>query len=222
MRTGSPGQLLVWTDVDPAFEPDFNRWYDREHMAERVAIPGFRWARRYRAASSPRYLALYRTDNLGVFTSVAYRHAFANQSLWSTTNFARMRNPIRRVGAIEIERGAGTGSALGVVTFPAGPVDVSALDRLLGNAFTIDGVLSGHVMVPDAALSTPLPNETTHDRRLDPVLILDATSEAAAERAMELAARELGTKVEDVAILSLLWELHAPEQRITGATETPS
>jgi len=35
------GMLLVCTNVDPAHEDDFNRWYDREHVNERVAIPGF-------------------------------------------------------------------------------------------------------------------------------------------------------------------------------------
>ena len=32
------GELLIWTNIDPAHEDDFNRWYDREHMTERAAI----------------------------------------------------------------------------------------------------------------------------------------------------------------------------------------
>ncbi|MDR0380245.1 MAG: hypothetical protein LBI62_09970 [Candidatus Accumulibacter sp.] len=40
------GQLLIWTNVEAIHEQDFNRWYDRKHMEERVRIPGFIWSRR--------------------------------------------------------------------------------------------------------------------------------------------------------------------------------
>ena len=43
------GLLLMMTDIDPANEEDFNRWYEEEHLAERMAIPGFINARRFTA-----------------------------------------------------------------------------------------------------------------------------------------------------------------------------
>ena len=75
-------QLVVWSDIAPEHEADFNAWYDREHMEERVAIPGMLWARRYRAHSDAvrRYLAIYRTESLATFTSDAYRAAFTRQT----------------------------------------------------------------------------------------------------------------------------------------------
>src|SRR5690625_6464579 len=49
-------------------------------MLERASIPGFVWARRYRALQSPRkYLALYRTEQLAVFDSPAYQEAFTHR-----------------------------------------------------------------------------------------------------------------------------------------------
>lgn len=51
------GMLITVMDADPAEEEDFNKWYDREHIVERVAIAGFLEARRYVAAlASPKYL----------------------------------------------------------------------------------------------------------------------------------------------------------------------
>ena len=54
------GLLLMMTDIDPANEADFNRWYEEEHLDERMAIPGFINARRFTALEGgPKYLALY-------------------------------------------------------------------------------------------------------------------------------------------------------------------
>lgn len=203
-----PAQLLVWTDIDPGFEADFNRWYDREHMAERVALPGFRWARRYCTNKGRRYLALYRTDSLAAFTSAAYTEAFANQTAWSKRNLARMVDPVRRVGSIAFERGQGTGAAIGLITLESGEPDLRAIEHMTGNAMTIDGILGGHLLVPDVTLSTPLPNEKG-ERILAPLFVIEATGAAAAEKVTAMVARELNQPDSAMAVLSLMWELTA-------------
>ena len=54
------GLLLFMTDIDPAHEDEFNRWYEEEHLGERMAIPGFLSARRFQAVQgTPKYLAIY-------------------------------------------------------------------------------------------------------------------------------------------------------------------
>ena len=35
-----------WNDVDPAQETAFNDWYVRDHLPDRLAVPGFRRGRR--------------------------------------------------------------------------------------------------------------------------------------------------------------------------------
>ena len=50
MPIAGKGMLITWMDIDPAEEADFNLWYDREHLAERVGIEGFVEARRWIAA----------------------------------------------------------------------------------------------------------------------------------------------------------------------------
>jgi hypothetical protein len=49
--------LLTSMDIDPADEAEFNRWYDREHLEERVAIDGFLEARRYVAHAASRNIS---------------------------------------------------------------------------------------------------------------------------------------------------------------------
>ena len=45
------GILTFAADIPPEFEHDFNRWYEKEHIPERLAIPGFLRAFRYRAVT---------------------------------------------------------------------------------------------------------------------------------------------------------------------------
>src|SRR5881398_1725869 len=110
------GMLLTSMNIDTAHEAEFNRWYDREHLEERVAIDGFLEARRYVAHDgNPKYLSLYSTATFEVLDSPAYRAALANQTAWSKANIARFQNMIRAVARITVSRGTGRGAALGIV-----------------------------------------------------------------------------------------------------------
>lgn len=206
------GQLFVWTDTDPAQEDDFNLWYDREHMAERVAIAGMPWARRYRATdpAARRYLAIYRTENMGVFTSDAYRAAFANQTEWSNRNFARMRNTQRRVMAVAREGGMGAGAGLALVEL-AGTADaaIAPLAALLDRA----GVLRAQLLVPDAALSTPLPSEDATARVLRPVALIDTVDDTTARAASAALRAALGDAAVSGQTFRLIWSLDAADLR---------
>src|ERR1700712_767185 len=125
MPLAGKGMLLTSMDVDTADEPEFNRWYDREHLEERVAIDGFLEARRYVAhAANPKYLSLYSTETFEVLDSSSYRTALASQTEWSRKNIARFKNMIRAVARITISRGQGRGAVLGIVRLrPSGDVD---------------------------------------------------------------------------------------------------
>jgi len=80
------GLLLTLTEPPPAMEEEFNAWYDEEHLAERLAIPGFRSALRWVAqvpAGQGKYLATYELDSLEVLTSSVYLSRYQHQTPWS-------------------------------------------------------------------------------------------------------------------------------------------
>ena len=69
------GLLLTMTEPPPAMDEEFNAWYDTEHMAERLAIPGFLSARRWVRDCKPgegRYLATYELNSPGVLETPEY------------------------------------------------------------------------------------------------------------------------------------------------------
>ena len=93
------GLLLMMTDIDPANEEDLNRWYEEEHLAERMAIPGFINARRFTALEGgPKYLALYDLESPEVLQSAPYRHIVgAGKSEWTKRMEGQFRNFRRNV-----------------------------------------------------------------------------------------------------------------------------
>ena len=163
MPLAGKGMLLTSMDIDAADEAEFNRWYDREHLEERVAIDGFLEARRYVAhAANPKYLSLYSTETFDVLDSPAYRTALANQTDWSKANIARFKNMIRAVARITVSRGQGRGAALGIVRLrpPADGQDKlrSALQNELDPG-ALDGIISMHLIENDPVLSRPISDD---------------------------------------------------------------
>ena len=211
--TTLPGILFVWTSADPDHELDFNRWYDREHVEERVRIPGFVSGTRYQSVRGPRkYLGLYRTVSLAAFQTPDYFKAFGQQTPWSLTNLQRMVDPMRRVCAIEAETGRGTGAWLAVLRQGASAMGqdaeaVAGMAALGEKLLRIDGVIATRLLTPDAKLSGPLPAEQQEGRVLDPIFLIDASSEGAAVTAANEASAALGLDGAEAAILQLSWQL---------------
>lgn len=208
----SCGQLFIWTDVDPVHETDFNRWYDREHMQERIGIPGFLRARRFRSpvAGARRYLALYDTESLAVFRTSEYQKAFAQQTDWSRLNFARMRDTQRRVGELSVDEGKGEGGALALFVFA--DADRSAARLLPDFRGTIerDHVVRASLLETDVELSAPL-SAGAAPARADRVAMVEATDADAAFDAANYLARRLAVDVQDghIHVFRSLWRLCA-------------
>ena len=215
MPLAGKGMLLTSMDIDASDEAEFNRWYDREHLLERVAIEGFLEARRYVAhEASPKYLCLYSTESFDVLDSLAYRTALASQTDWSKANIARFKNMIRAVARITVSRGAGRGAALGIVRLrPAGDTDklrTALRDQL--DPEKLDGILSMRLIESDAALSRPITDDppVSDPGSGDWFVLIDGTDVKAVSAA--LAAR-LGNSTTfkptaiSTGVYNLMWDL---------------
>ncbi len=78
------GLLMVWADVPADKEAEFNRWYNEEHLAERLAVPGFLDGARYEAVKGgPKHLAVYELESAAVMESPAYQKVQANPTPWT-------------------------------------------------------------------------------------------------------------------------------------------
>lgn len=68
------GSTILFSEMtpQPAWEVEFNDWYDSEHIPLRMACPGFTSAQRYRATASASYLAVYEMGKSGDLTTPEY------------------------------------------------------------------------------------------------------------------------------------------------------
>lgn len=116
------GMLITYTEVKPAHERDFNEWYNREHIDERVNLPGFHRARRYVAVrAAPKYLAIYECDTVADLATPGYLALLANQTPWSQAVMARFTHFQRLTLRIQIDRTYGEGGAITAVRFVPEP-----------------------------------------------------------------------------------------------------
>ena len=87
--------LMVWLDVPADKEADFNKWYNEEHLAELMSVPGVLDAARYEAVSSgPKHLACYEIESTAVFETEAFKNR-------PETEWAK-RSGVRAVGSNRI------------------------------------------------------------------------------------------------------------------------
>jgi hypothetical protein len=216
MPLAGKGMLLTSMDIDPSDEAEFNRWYDREHLEERVAIEGFLEARRYVAhQGTPKYLSLYSTETFEVLDSAVYRTALANQTDWSRATIARFKNMIRAVARITISRGQGRGAVLGILRLRPSAVGAEKLRAVLQDALDpglLDGIISMHLIESDPVLSKPLTNNPSvaEPGAGDWFVLIDATDvnaipAAIAARLGEITASK--SAVISTGVYHLMWDL---------------
>ena len=186
--------LALWNDIAPHREREYDRWHTKEHVPERVAVEGFRGARRYvnRAASAHRYFTLYEVSDLAAFEHAHYRDLVANPTPWSASMRPDFRNLVRAACRVQASKGDGIGAAIGVLCHErnaaAGAVD--AIDALVDLA----GVTACHVG-DGGATATNWSQQASHDaptRPFDRILLIEALDRESAAAALDHARRSLG------------------------------
>jgi hypothetical protein len=94
------GLLFMAFDFSTAHADEFHDWYDREHIPERLRVPGFLNAERWIADDNPViHVATYDLTNPAVLSSAPYKAvAGANQSPWTKRVTAMCRRIMRYEG----------------------------------------------------------------------------------------------------------------------------
>ena len=201
------GVVAIWNAVAPEGRDEFYEWHNREHMPERVGIPGFLRGRRYVAVGALDFFTLYEATSTAVLAGPHYLQRLNNPTPATRRvipNF--FRNMVRGVCQVRASVGAGEGGFLLALRFAC----VVGRDAELSDHITqalpgivaMPEVLGAHLCVADVAASSIQTTERkSHGAAVPDWLVMiegvsAAGANAAADKMMEGLARRGANAVE--------------------------
>ena len=90
--------MVVMMEVDPAHEDAFNRWYDDEHLPERLEIPGYISARRFKLVEGEgvlKYLCIWELEDGSPLQSEEYKAQQQRPSALREQAYAAIKQRMR-------------------------------------------------------------------------------------------------------------------------------
>jgi len=148
------GVLALWNGVEAARTQDYNLWHTREHVPERVAVPGMLGARRYVRTQGPlpEYLTLYALETVGVLLSDPYKRLLENPSSWSRAMRPSLRDFFRLPCRRKMSTGGGLGSFGAACVLTEGEAQSAHLRTQLPLLARKQGIVAVHLFERDYAV----------------------------------------------------------------------
>jgi hypothetical protein len=143
--------LAMWWDMAPEIRPDFEHWHTHEHFPERLGLPGFRRASRWRSdAGGEGFFVMYELDDHTTLSSAPYLARLNAPTPWSTRLMPHHRNMVRSQCRVLASAGSSvSGHALTVRmanTDGASEPPVAEFERLCRLLASSPGLVGAHVL----------------------------------------------------------------------------
>jgi len=190
------GFLAIWHDIKAEGEPEYNAWHTREHMPERLGVPGFELGRRWVDwnLAKHRYFTLYEARTIDVFGSEPYRVRLNAPSAWTHQVQPYFTNFVRSACRTIVSVGRGIGGAMATIRVDLAPDAGKAVfgarsDALASEIMPLDGVTSVHIGYADPTVTrvptkeSELRNATGEDV-FDAVVMIDGIGRRELERVL--------------------------------------
>ena len=159
MNLAGSGAVCIWHDIAPEATDEFYQWHNREHMPERVGIPGLLRGRRYIAvAGAPTYFNLYEADSVEVLGGKDYLDRLNAPTEWTRRVVLSFRRVSRSICRVVYSEGVGQGGFMLTQRFEvaaeqrAGVLE-TVRSRLLPPLAERKGIAGVHLCLADEALS---------------------------------------------------------------------
>jgi hypothetical protein len=191
MALAGKALVVIWNDILPEMREDFFEWHPREHMVERLSIPGFLRGRRCISVDGGvEFLTMYEIREGEVLTSEVYTKRLTNPTPWSTKTLPAFRNNVRGACQIEFSDGYALGGHVLTLRFEAleGREDalISALVRdVMPRITALPRITGAHFVKNDVSLTGGnAGNQRGRTITLPHLIVLIEGSDAQAVRAV--------------------------------------
>lgn len=144
--------LALWNGVDPARDGEYNLWHTREHVPQRMSVPGMLRAFRYVDGEGPlpQYLTLYDLADPDVLKSAPYRYLLENPTVWSLSMRPSFGGFLRIACGKLARGGCGTGGAVLATTLRLpGGLDLPDAQAIIEKALAISAVTGADLSLAD-------------------------------------------------------------------------
>ncbi len=143
--------LAIWHGVAEEAEADFIAWHCREHMQERIGIPGFLRAKRYVAVDGyPKFFNFYETETVDVLSSKTYRDRLDDPTPWTRRMIPHFIDNVRTICSTRISLGSGEGGFIETLRFAASANADSVVETLSGtvvpDVLAAPGIVGIHLL----------------------------------------------------------------------------
>ena len=206
-----PGILAIFNNVAPGREAEFEEWFQHEHLAERLAVPGFLIGRRHESVSGlPRYFNFYVTQSVEVLKSAAYLGRLDDPTPMTRTVMSEIfKDMIRTVCRRTFRLGAMRGTGVVAVRFGQRP-DESTLKAAIERLMRDKAVACGEIWLAAHAHEFPVSLEERlrdGDRKIEACLLVETLRVPEAETIAATLATEFPKT--EVGVYRLLCEIAA-------------
>jgi hypothetical protein len=154
------GAVAIWHDITAEGRENFYAWHGREHMPERVGIPGFLRGRRYVAIGAKlEFFNLYEAKTTAVLSGPAYLKRLNNPTPWTLESVKHFRDVARSICEVAASFGEGQGGLITTCCYDVSEQDaerhVTALSSDLLPRLSENAMVAGvHLLVADADASS--------------------------------------------------------------------
>lgn len=120
------GAVVIWHGIRPEGLSEFYGWHNREHMLERVSVPGFNRGRRYVSVDDPMsFFNLYEVDGPAVLSGGAYLERLAAPTEWTRRAVPHFTGVARSLTQVVFSTGLGEAGC--ILTIRCDPEDPAIL-----------------------------------------------------------------------------------------------
>jgi len=162
--------LVNWGGILPDKETNYNEWHSKEHMPERISLPGF--LRGYRAVGvdgteiNHKYFMMYEAEKKEIFVSKEYLERLNNPTKWTKEILSSYLSPSRTICSVISTKSIGLGGFILTIRFLDNNIQnqhhVERLKLLTREVTDFQGVTGMHVLLGDSSYGQMNTEEKKH------------------------------------------------------------